>query len=127
MCCPCAPAAGRGEDGHCEEQGSQGRWTLLGCDGCGVRELLWVRWCVHIPGPADPADSGFSSKISICKPLTWSSPSKGMELLLIKRTANHCPWGEGNSTLPHISVSPYSSVRGLYSPDAPHEDVLQKS
>lgn len=37
VCCPCAPAAGGGEDGHCGEQGSRGTGTLLGSDGCGVR------------------------------------------------------------------------------------------
>lgn len=34
-----------------------------------------------------------SSKTGICKPSTCSSPSKGMELLLTKRTARHCPLG----------------------------------
>lgn len=111
------------------EQGSRGRRTLLGkhrgWKGCGVRELLWgQRVCAHA---RTSCRWWLLSKTGICKPLTWNSPNEGMELLLTKGTASHCPLERRKLNTSPSSVSQYSSVRGLRSPDTPHEDVLQKS
>lgn len=86
-----------------------------------------VRGCVRVPGAAAPADGGSWAKLASANPWCGALQARAGNYSWQREPPAIVPWGEGNSTLPPFPASQCSSVRGLYSPDTPHEDVLQES
>lgn len=123
VCCPCAPAAGRGEDGHW----AAGLPWHMDTSQEGVEmDVVWgsccgVRGCVPVPGAADPADGGSWAKLESANPSHGALHARAWNYSWQMELPAIVPWGEGHSRLFPISV------RGLYSPDTPRGDVLQKS
>lgn len=89
-------------------------------------DVVWgsccgVRGCVPVPGDADPADGGSWAKLESANPAHGALHARAWNYSWQMELPAIVPWGAGHLTLFPISV------RGLYSPDTPRGDVLQKS